>query len=61
MAYSNARYGEGEGPILLDDVECFGFEPSLQLCEHNGVGNNNCGHLEDASVSCSTGMLPSLL
>ncbi|CAI8047420.1 Deleted in malignant brain tumors 1 protein [Geodia barretti] len=54
VAYSNARYGEGEGPILLDDVECFGFEPLLQLCQHNGVGNNNCGHLEDASVSCST-------
>jgi hypothetical protein len=54
VAYSNARYGEGEGPILLDDVECFGFEPLLQLCQHNGVGNNNCGHFEDAGVSCST-------
>ena len=55
MAFSNARYGEGENPILLDDVECTGFEPSLQQCLHGGIGNNNCGHSEDAGVSCPVG------
>ena len=51
-AYQRARYGQGTGPILLDDVNCFGSESSLLSCRHNGVGNHNCRHSEDASVRC---------
>ena len=50
-----ARFGEGTGPIHLDDVHCSGNESSLQECRHNGVGDHNCGHIEDASVVCSDG------
>ncbi|CAI8055640.1 Deleted in malignant brain tumors 1 protein [Geodia barretti] len=48
-----ARFGEGTDPIHLDDVGCSGNESSLQECRHNGVGDHNCGHIEDASVVCS--------
>ena len=48
-------YPGATGPILLDDVECTGFEGSILQCTHNGVGNDNCGHHEDASVVCYNG------
>ena len=50
--YRNARYGQGTGPILLDNVDCFGFELSLFSCTHKGVGNHNCDHSDDVGVRC---------
>ena len=55
-AYRYARYGQGRGPIYLDNLQCNGDESSLQQCPHRGVGIHDCGHGEDASVSCSSGM-----
>ena len=52
-ALSFAFFGEGTGPIWLDDVSCTGSESELLECPHNGIGNHNCNHFEDASVSCS--------
>ncbi|RMC11297.1 hypothetical protein DUI87_11416 [Hirundo rustica rustica] len=52
-APQNARFGPGSGRIFLDDVQCRGDEPSLQMCRHNGWGEHNCGHVEDASVICA--------
>uniref|UniRef100_A0A8C5GLM3 Deleted in malignant brain tumors 1 protein-like n=1 Tax=Gouania willdenowi TaxID=441366 RepID=A0A8C5GLM3_GOUWI len=48
----NAHFGEGTGPIWLDDVQCSGREPFLTHCRHPGFGIHNCGHGEDASVIC---------
>ncbi|XP_071503570.1 scavenger receptor cysteine-rich domain-containing protein DMBT1-like [Diadema antillarum] len=49
-----AEYGQGSGPILLDDVECNGTESNLADCQHNGYGMHNCGHYEDVGVECTT-------
>uniref|UniRef100_A0A8C0DGQ9 SRCR domain-containing protein n=1 Tax=Balaenoptera musculus TaxID=9771 RepID=A0A8C0DGQ9_BALMU len=52
-APGNARYGQGSGPIILDDVGCSGHESYLWSCPHSGWNTHNCGHSEDASVVCS--------
>ncbi|XP_038053531.1 deleted in malignant brain tumors 1 protein-like [Patiria miniata] len=52
-AASDAKYGPGQGPIQMDDVECTGQESSIFLCSHAWVQRDNCGHSEDAGVECS--------
>ena len=51
-AYERHHYGRGTGPILLDELHCSGSESSLLSCIHQGVGEHNCDHSEDAGVRC---------
>ena len=47
-----ARFGQGSGPIWLDNVFCSGNERSIVDCGHRGWGVEDCSHGEDASVIC---------
>ena len=48
----SAYFGQGTGPIMLDDVNCYGKETTLLACSHKKYGKNNCGHYEDVGVVC---------
>ena len=47
-----AGYGQGSGPITLDNVRCVGSEARLIDCPANAIGTHNCDHGEDAGVIC---------
>ncbi|RXN00328.1 Neurotrypsin [Acipenser ruthenus] len=52
-AWSQAYFGEGYGPVLLDEVQCTGNELSIEQCSKSLWGEHNCAHKEDAGVSCT--------
>ena len=47
-----AYFGQGVGPIVLDDVNCNGVETALLDCRHPWLFVHNCDHSEDVSVRC---------
>ena len=52
-----AAFGQGTGPIFLDNVGCTGTESSLLSCSHRGIGVHYCGHYSDAGVVCPSSKL----
>ncbi|XP_058436760.1 deleted in malignant brain tumors 1 protein-like [Marmota monax] len=49
----SSLFGDGSGPIFLDNVRCTGNETNLGQCHHLGLSVHNCGHHEDAGAVCS--------
>ena len=55
-SYSGAYFGQGSGPIWLDNIGCIGNESTLASCSHLGFNiTRSCGHYEDAGVRCYRG------
>ena len=52
--HHRAQFGEGTGPIVMDDLGCIGHEDSPFSCEDKKIGTSNCGHNEDASIICQS-------
>ena len=52
-ARHSAYYGQGSGPIWLDDLHCVGNEQTIGDCTHLGWGNHNCDHGQDAGMMCA--------
>ena len=50
--YYRAHYGEGSGPIWMDQMNCPNGVSSVLRCKHNGWGRHDCRHGEDAGVRC---------
>lgn len=55
---TRAGYGQGSGPVLLDNVACNGRETRLIDCRANPIGSHNCNHGEDAGVICAPRFIP---
>ncbi|XP_060595513.1 macrophage scavenger receptor types I and II-like, partial [Ruditapes philippinarum] len=50
--FTNAYFGRGTLPTLLDNVKCTGSETSLFQCPHNGWGIEDCTNGEDVGILC---------
>lgn len=54
--FYKAKYGEGSGPIWIDQINCPSANDeevlSILNCSHNGWGSHDCKHSEDAGVKC---------
>ena len=57
-AHGLAHFGQGSGPIWLDNVSCTGRESRLIDCPYN-PNTSLCGHYEDAGVTCTVNRAPS--
>ena len=50
-ALAHADFGQGTGPIFLDNVQCAGTEDRLVDCLYD-LNAVNCSNFTDASVHC---------
>ena len=49
---NNADYGQGNGTIWLNNVQCAGNENSIFSCKHDGSKMHSCANGNKANVSC---------
>ena len=55
-----STYGQGTGPILMDDVACTGNENSISDCNYNGPDSSDSHNL-DVSMRCQGEVFFSLI
>ena len=42
----------GVGRIWLENVDCYGTENNIKMCDNSGWGTSTCNHNKDAGVKC---------
>ena len=52
LGVGEAFFGEGTGPIMLDELDCDGRESHVSNCSHNEIAEHDCVHSEDVGVFC---------
>ncbi|XP_035663827.1 uncharacterized protein LOC118407459 [Branchiostoma floridae] len=53
VATAGGDFGEGTGNIWLQNVGCSGAESSVEDCQIQSWGNQDCSHSQDAGVVCT--------
>ena len=53
--YVGSHFGNGNGPFLLDDLDCEGNENSILDCKFNPWRQHDCRPSEWAGVTCKKG------
>ena len=52
-ALTNAQFGRGTGPVLLNNVDCYGYEARIDECNHRGLYAGDCSGSTGAGVKCA--------
>lgn len=52
--YSTALYGQGQGRIFFDNLECNGDESTPIGCPRNIPPSSNCTHTMDVTIKCNS-------
>lgn len=49
-----SKFGLGDGPTWMDEMQCTGREVDIALCTFKGWGKEDCGHSEDVGITCGS-------
>ena len=52
QSLGKAFFGQGSGPVFMNNVECQGTEDSIFFCLSDAIGVHDCDHNNDAGVVC---------
>lgn len=52
QAVLDLRFGEGTGPVYIDDIKCLGYEKRLNNCMISYCTNNYCNQINNVGVIC---------
>ena len=55
--YFDAHFGETVGPIIWSNVNCVGWESSIQYCSKDSFPNFNCSQRYTVGITCKDGQL----
>ncbi|XP_053383319.1 deleted in malignant brain tumors 1 protein-like [Mercenaria mercenaria] len=50
--YAGAHYGQGTGPIVIDELQCSGTETDVQFCISSPWLTHDCTHAQDVGIDC---------
>lgn len=53
VAYYGAHFGEGQGNVIIEDLDCNGNEYHLGECRSTTWLSNGCDHSRDVGVDCN--------